>query len=206
MARTPKKKAAPKVEAPEEVVAHEAPAIEPLVAEPKVKAKTGPLTREDAAQMAADAAKAAVDAVMPAVASAVMQASVPRVAGNTAQVPGYRPPKRNCYLCQQDERVCGGKEENHVKMVVYPQRFPEYGKWFRGAGINGVWYRSNGPGHKIVVPTAAVGSILNQVEGYERDERESERRRSGGNDLGKMAEPGTGESTRLNQPAQTGWR
>jgi hypothetical protein len=157
---------------------------------------------------------------MPAVTSAVMQANVPRVAGNTSQVPGYRPPMRRCYICGQDERACAKADKrgvplkdeegkliaDHTMMVVYPQRFPEFGKWFRGAGVNGVWYLSNGPSHKVPVPTSAVASIKAMVEGFEQDERDSERRRSGGNDLGKMAEPGTGESTNVRAPAQQGWR
>lgn len=162
------------------------------------------VTMQDVNNAAAAAAKAAVDAVMPAVASAIMQGNVPRVQGAAAQVPGHRPPLRRCYLCNQDERVCGAKEENHTKMVVGPKRYPEYGKWFQGARINGVCYRSDGPNHKILVPTVAVGSILAQVEGFEDDERASNRKRSGGGELGQLYEPGLGQSKV--KASNDGWR
>jgi len=171
------------------------------------KAKQGPLTIEDVKEIVVAATKSTVEQMMPAVASAIIQANVPRVAGAVAVVPGQRQGLRRCYLCSQDERVCGGKEENHVKMVVGPRRYPEFGKWFRGAGINGIWYRSDGPNHKIVVPKAALGSIMAIIDAFELDERQTGGRRFGEHDHGQLAEAGTGEKTRIRQPKEThGWR
>lgn len=182
-------------------------AVEQAVEVAKTKAKKGPLTIEDVKELLLAATKNTVEQMMPAVASAIIQANVPRVAGAVAQVPGnYRPPLRRCYLCQQDERVCGAKEENHVKMVVGPRRYPEFGKWFRGAGINGVWYRSDHPNHKIVVPKAAIGSILAQVEAFEEDERQTGQKRYAEHNSGGFADPEFGGHKTRKATERSGWR
>lgn len=172
----------------------------------QVAKKKGPLTMEDLREAASASAKATVEQLMPAIASAIMQANVPRVAGAVAVVPGQRAPLRTCYLCGLNEKVCGGVEENHVKMVVGPQRYPEFGKWFRGAGINGVWFRSDHPKHKIIVPKAAIGSILAQVEAFEEDERQTNQRRSAEHNSGGFADPEFGGTKTRPATERSGWR
>ncbi len=78
-----------------------------------------------------------------------------------------------CQACGQAQYVdhnglvyaCG---EKHVKMSVMPS-FNE--KWFQGAQVNGVTYRSNYAGHLITVPEA--NEIQKFVENWERQEREN---------------------------------
>lgn len=195
-------KAAVKQDAEVKAVAEEV--VEKVVA--KAATKKGPLTMDDLKEAASASAKATVEQLMPAIASAIMQANVPKVAGQVAQVIGQRAPLRRCYLCQQDERVCGAKEENHVKMVVGPRRYPEFGKWFRGAGINGVWYRSDHPNHKIVVPKAAIGSILAQVEAFEEDERATSNKRYAEHNSGGFADPEFGGHKTRPATERSGWR
>ena len=179
------------------------PAIQAAVAAVAKKGKKEKMTLEE---VAAAAARAAVEAMMPAVASAIISANVPKVAGAVAVVPGQRTGLRRCYLCGLDEKVCGSDPKNHVKMVVGPKRYPEFGKWFQGARINGVCFRSDHPNHKIVVPVAAIGSILAQVEAFEMDERATGQRRSGGNELGALNDPEFG-GRKTRAPRETdGWR
>lgn len=110
-----------------------------------------------------------------------------------------------CEVCLQLVTACGGiakiegerteakilaaKEKNHVKMCVYPERYPEFGDNFRGRGINGTWYLSNGPGHNIWVPRASAGDIQRTIEEYEKNERETRMGRSKMRHSGDVSNP-----------------
>lgn len=106
-----------------------------------------------------------------------------------------------CPECKQLQKACKGE---HAQIVVYPAKYPEFGKWFRGVGINGVWYRSDNAGQLVLVPKAAEGDIMRMVAEYEENERHT---RMGGRD-GSGGVAGTispsGADVRVNPTA--GWR
>lgn len=101
-----------------------------------------------------------------------------------------------CPECKQLQKACGGE---HESIVVYPVKYPEFGQWFRGVGINGIWYRSDNAGQLVTVPKVAVGDILQTVINYEENERETRMGRSGGHNFGNVANP-------VAAPPQAGWR
>lgn len=101
-----------------------------------------------------------------------------------------------CPTCRQLVKACGGK---HKAIVVYPEKYPEFGAWFRGVGINGVWYRSDNGSQVVQVPEDAADDILQNVRAYEENERETRMGRSGGHDFGNIKNP-------VGVPAGSGWR
>lgn len=101
-----------------------------------------------------------------------------------------------CPTCRQLQRACGGK---HKDIVVYPEKYPEFGAWFRGVGINGVWYRSDNGSQLVTVPESAADDIIQNVRAYEENERETRMGRSGGHNFGHINNP------QAPSPAQ-GWR
>jgi uncharacterized protein YraI len=129
-------------------------------------------TKEEVQKMVADgasaAAKAAVEALMPAIAAATINAGKGQV---PAQGVGHfnRPPVIRCNQCGQDQKAC--KTNGHTEMVVYPTRYPEFAEWFMGVYINGVRYLSDRPGHKITVPTDSVSGIKTHIQVWEDNER-----------------------------------
>ena len=100
-----------------------------------------------------------------------------------------------CSACKQLAAACKGE---HEEMVVYPTKYPEFGVWFRGVGINGVWYRSDNPGQLVTVPKCAADDIRQTVAAYEENERETRMGRVGGHDFGNVAAPRVA--------ASNGWR
>lgn len=73
-----------------------------------------------------------------------------------------------CGTCRQKQTACKG---THRQVVVYPQRYPEFGNDFPGVTINGVKYRSSSPDEFISVPEVAAESILCDVERFVEGER-----------------------------------
>lgn len=73
-----------------------------------------------------------------------------------------------CHICQQLVTAC---KEKHVKMVVYPTRYPEFARWWPGYKLNGVRYISHSPNQKILVPEIAVSAISQAILAYEENER-----------------------------------
>jgi hypothetical protein len=97
-------------------------------------------------------------------------------ANNQANAPKLPPAQtRNfgdlCPYCRQYTSACGGKEEDHVEMVVYPTKYPEFGEFFPGYIVNGVKYLSNDESHAIVVPKVMVTTAENAIREYEENER-----------------------------------
>lgn len=152
------------------------------------KTDDGFITREEAQKMsqdaAASAAKAAVEALMPAIAAVSLQ----RPAHPTQGIgPAQRVPVIRCNVCGQDQRACAQRDPKtgqyvldatkhyipeHVSMVVFPNRYPEFSKWFMGVTINGVRYLSNNGSHQVTVPAACVSGILSHIQVWEDNERE----------------------------------
>lgn len=102
---------------------------------------------------------------------------------------------KRCPVCKQFESGCEGK---HVKMVVFPVRYPEFSTFFAGYGLNGVWYRSQNPNHYIEIPASAEADCRNIIANYEEQERVSRLGRSGGHDFGNAMHPKPPSGT-------TGW-
>ena len=75
--------------------------------------------------------------------------------------------KRRCGECGQKNMACGGE---HRLAVVWPQD-RRAAKVFSGVKINGMRYRSNGPGHMVTVPKNC--DIEYQVAEFERKEVEA---------------------------------
>lgn len=73
-----------------------------------------------------------------------------------------------CHVCQQLITAC---KDKHVKMVVFPTRYPEFARWWPGYKLNGVRYISHTPNHKIVVPEIAISAISQAILAYEENER-----------------------------------
>lgn len=109
------------------------------------------------------------------------------------------PIRQTCHMCRQDAVTgCGGK---HTEMVVYPTRYPEHGRFFRGVILNGVTYLSNNEGHKIVVPEPAANTIAQIVANYEDNEQATRIGRRAERHSGSIGQGGTGFT-----PANSAWR
>jgi hypothetical protein len=137
---------------------------------------------------AAAAAKAAVDALMPAMAAVSVQN---RQTGQVAspQQGGFpRVPVIRCNECGQDKRAC---KSGHKQMCVYPTRYPEFAEWFMGVYINGVRYLSDRPGHLITVPADAESGILTHIRVWEDNERTTK--------LGKKRRHNSGDAEQPNR-------
>lgn len=119
-----------------------------------------------------------------------------------AKGPAPRLSKKNqvgeCGTCGQLNSACNNE---HALMVVFPTRYPEFGKWFQGRRLNGVRYLSANQTHKIYVPKAAVGDIQKAIEGFEETERINLTGRKAEHDSGEIG-PGSSGS----REAHVGWR
>ena len=62
-----------------------------------------------------------------------------------------------CSECQQLKSACQGE---HMKMVCYPTRYTKTGDYFRGCGLNGVWYLPNNENHFITIPKSAYADFM----------------------------------------------
>lgn len=105
-----------------------------------------------------------------------------------------RDPGALCPTCGQGENAC---KKEHVKLVVYPSRYPEFGEFFQGVIINGVRYLSNNQDHEIEVPACAATEMSNIIRTFETNERETRVGRSKTHHSGSVHTP---------TPAQVGWR
>lgn len=162
---------------------------------------------------------------MKTMARAMAEEMIPVVmAGSAAAMKGFQQtgkqpynPGPICPTCKQLQKACGGVPKiegtatqlkkdaannvNHVKMVVYPQRYPEFAEWFRGRGLNGVWYLSNGPGHQVWVPRSAAGDIQHAIETFETNERETRMGRTRQHNSGNLNSP-----NKVGDLGTEGWR
>lgn len=129
------------------------------------------------------------------------------MAMQNASSAGQRPARENrrwiqCRVCKQagpNKAPCNGE---HIKMVVYPSKYPEFGKWFQGAIINGIRYLSDGRRDRIDIPAACEGQITKQVADYEENERVTVMGRSASHDSGSISEGGGGNAN----GATSAWR
>ena len=176
------KKNKPKFNAPEDVGAVATPDVEPI---PLVVEKA-PSTKDIIRELMSE--------LMPAMmAMAQAGAAANRVVDPRAERAAVAGGPK-CSECRQLLRGCGGK---HERIVIYPTKYPEFGAWFRGVGVNGIWYRSDNASQLVTVPAVAVGDILQTVLTYEENERETRMGRSGGHDFGnarapQQVQPGSG--------------
>jgi len=142
----------------------------------KDEAKTIPLTETAAPSMDAKQQAWVVELVKGIMSEMVPQMMAMQLASVQASraAPSARDAQlavlsgEQCKTCRQLLSAC---KDKHVTMVVYPEKYPEYGEHFRGVGVNTVWYRSNGPGHAIPVPAQAAAEIARIVIEYEENER-----------------------------------
>ncbi len=129
--------------------------------------------------------------LLPAMMAAMKQGTnTPQFAAAEAKI------KRRelCQVCRQAVSGCGGV---HSEMIVFPQKYPEFGKWFQGVTINGVRYLSDNATDYVTVPASCVSSISNMVRAYEENERVMR--------MGRTAEHNSGDSRAPKQPNQA-WR
>ena len=142
-------------------------------------------------------AKELVKELMPYLAAlAQMKAPEPERPRVHVQAPVNR---RICHVCRQDaDTGCGGE---HEEMVVFPTRYPEHGKFFRGVILNGVTYLSNNESHKVLVPARAVPTIQQIVIAYEDNEQATRIGRRAERHSGSIGNSGTGFN-----PANSAWR
>ena len=109
----------------------------------------------------------------------------------------------HCRICKQagpgPKPPCN---DEHINMVVYPQKYPEFGKFFQGSIINGIRYLSDGRRSRVSVPKACEGQILKQVADFEENERVTMMGRSAQHNSGEMREVGASST----KDAQAAWR
>lgn len=156
-----------------------------------------------------DAIKTVAKEVAAELAPVMMAATMPKGKAGTPQPFGSN---ERCHLCQQLKNACGGipkhdpQDEadvrrahsvNHVLLVVYPQKYPEFGEYFQGRKINGVRYLSSNDTHKVWVPRAAEGDIMRAVQVYEENERVTRMGRKREHHSGSLSNP---------KAANSGWR
>lgn len=145
-----------------------------------------------------------IQGVVKAVMSETVPALMAMQVGQSSAGSRGRPVRQliQCRECKQagpGKAPCNGE---HIKMVVYPQRYPEFGKWFQGSIINGIRYLSNNRREQILVPAACEGQIIKQITDYEENERVTRMGRTAEHDSGSLAEGGGGRT----QPANAAWR
>lgn len=116
------------------------------------------LSRKDLEEMmamtAATAAKVLGDAMRPPNEEDRLKAIEAKIAG-----------QQRCGECGQTRAGCGGK---HREMVVWPSYMASE-RFFQGVKINGVTYRSQHAGHRIIVPAdAAIEHAIGQWDKREQ--------------------------------------
>ena len=94
-----------------------------------------------------------------------------------------------CGECQQLVTACKGE---HTKMVVFPDKYPEFAKWFAGVMINGVRYVSNNSNQKVVIPACAESTIVNAIKAFEENERTIHIPRNKQHNSGSIGRSGSG--------------
>lgn len=126
------------------------------------------------------AIKATVEEVLPAAIAAAKAVGAP-VAAKTAPNPADT---LRCPDCRQLSKACGGK---HRQAVVYLHNAPDMMQYWRGVGVNGVWYRSNHPNHLITIPEGVDAE--SQAHNWGRMEMENRLGRSRAWDQGNVESP-----------------
>jgi hypothetical protein len=111
--------------------------------------------------------------------------------------PNQRVPEE-CLVCKQQITACKGE---HVKMVVFPVKYPEFMPFFPGAKINGVTYLSRNESDEITVPKCTVSTITNIIHAFEQNEKTVMMGRNKTHNSGSIGKKGTGFN-----PANAAWR
>lgn len=124
-----------------------------------------------------DMIKAAVKAVIEETLPAMAAASAVANKGGTVAAENVIKRWQICSTCRQKGPPtkanplgypCKG---NHTYMVVYPQRFQHFAKFFQGVTVNGVRYISSNRRERILVPTEMEGTIMKIVTDWEDNEQ-----------------------------------
>lgn len=112
------------------------------------------------------------------------------IANRPASAPGpNQEVKEQCAICQQYTSACQGK---HMRMVVYPTKYPEFAGYFMGVKINGVKYLSGNEMHHVDVPACAVSTIINLINDFEQNEKTIKIGRQKSHNSGSIGAKGTG--------------
>lgn len=138
--------------------------------------------------------------LIQSVVRAVMTETVPAMMalqqGNQSSA-GLKPVRRmiQCRECKQAGPKAPPCNGEHIKMVVYPNKYPEFGKWFQGSIINGIRYLSDRRNQAILVPAACEGQIVKQIADFEENERVTRMGRSAEepHNSGEIRETGGGK-------------
>lgn len=152
------------------------------------------VSRSELQEAVSEAARAAVQAMMPAVAASIASAQPRQAPVSIDRAPHSHP---RCPACNQYQVACKGK---HESLVVYPQN-DQFADWFDGIDINGVRYISPDRNTAIVVPADAAGVILKMVKDYEDNEMQTR--------MGRKRTRNSGDVTRGNPVTAAGvggWR
>ncbi len=134
---------------------------------------------------------AAVEAMIRVQSEGAAQAKAKAIADATALI-AARPVEGNCPDCRQVRRACKGQ---HRQAILFPKS-GRFVKSFEGLCLNGIWYRSNNRGHRVLVP--AEWDAENMLANWESQE---EQLRSGRESFHNAGELG-GKNSRVNPPAQ----
>lgn len=146
--------------------------------------------------------KAVMNEMVPAMA-ALQRAEQPKMEQAGRHVARWK----QCNECKQRGPKGPPCEGQHTTMVVYPTRYPHFGKWFQGVIINGVRYLSHDRRQRILIPTAMVSGITKIITDFEDNEYAQAMGRTAEHDSGSLAEPGAGvTSVKEANGAQHGWR
>ena len=153
------------------------------------KQDTSQTAEEKQQKLISDTVKTVMEAALPMVAAAYASGQPKPQASTRGKDYGPR-----CGICGQYVSGCNNE---HEEVIVYPERYPEFGKYFRGYGLNGVWYLSNNENHKIPVPKASVVHVQQSIAAFEKNERETMIGRDTHHNSGSVHQP---------IQAQVGWR
>jgi len=133
-----------------------------------------------------------------AIAAALAGADVKKVGNVAAAAQPTFDSREECLVCHQTKAAC---REKHVKMVVYPIKYPEFITFFDGIKINGVRYLSYSETDEVWVPESAQSMIANAVLAFEQNEKAAITPRSKNHSSGSIGRSGTGAI-----PANAAWR
>lgn len=179
------------------------PGVVPLaeVSAPAVDTEEARTNRLVAATVSASV-KALMAEALPGIMAAVIQANNAPTANEASALAAAQAKiarREICQVCKQAKVGCGGK---HVKAIVYPMKYPEYGKWFQGCIINGIRYLSDNRNDYVTIPENCVGPIMKQVADYEENERATRNGRVAEHDSGGINQGGGGSV----RPPSQAWR
>lgn len=204
----PKKSKAPKFEvelAPSHVQVEEAAAVETASLIEEVK-KVVPAKRESEdermARLIGLTVKAVMNEMVPAMA-ALQRSEQPKMQQAGKHIARWK----TCNECKQRGPNGIPCEGEHTTMVVYPVRYPHFGKFFQGVMINGIRYLSDNRRQRILIPTAMISTITKIITDFEDNEYAQAMGRTAEHDSGSMADPGAGvHAPKEANAAQSGWR